>query len=62
MSTAELRSQARDAQQALNWAVAADLYQQAIDAYPGKDSKSALRALDISKLTEARNACAAMAA
>lgn len=59
MTTADFRTEAWDAYQAGQWAIAADLYQKAIDVYPVK--KSALVELDLKNLATRRDTCRSLA-
>lgn len=57
-TTATLRCQAREAEERLDWQLAADLYQRAIDVYPpGFDGAGSLRQRDIALLTERAATC-----
>jgi len=62
MNTAQLRSQARDAAQRLDWAEAARLFDAAADAYkpmPGRATFGALAEKDIASLRQSAIDCRA---
>lgn len=60
MTSATLRNEARKAQAALKWAVAADLYAKAIAAYPIPQRKDGLAAADVANLENKRAQCLRM--
>lgn len=62
MTTAELRKQAIEAENDLQWGRAIDLWQAAMDNYPGRfdQPQSALIRLDIKNMERRQKACAAM--
>jgi predicted NAD/FAD-binding protein len=56
MTTAQLRKAANDAERRLDWATAADLYQQAIDAFPYSGNEAQLHINDMAKRRDAAKA------
>ena len=59
-TTAELRTQAWEAEQQRDWARAAELYQAALDAYPATNPKSALANADREGLRRKARSCRTM--
>ena len=62
MTCAQLRSAAREAREALQWAEAATLYTAAADAHPGNAKTQELTRLDINRLRSEASECKRMAA
>jgi hypothetical protein len=60
-TTAELRNEAYEAASACRWEEAANLYEQAIAAYPKHDAGSQLAINDKAKLQERATSCSNMA-
>lgn len=58
MNTAQLRKAANEAERRLDWKAAADLYQQAIDAFPYSGNEAQLH---IDQMAQRRDAAKAMA-
>lgn len=61
-TTAQYRKQAREAAESLDFARAADLYQRAIDVYPGNTAPGTLGAADVATLKRARDSYVSQAA
>lgn len=61
MTTAQLRNAAWDAEQAGEFAIANDLYCQALEKYPAHSALSALGKHDIAMLIERAKFCATLA-
>lgn len=62
MTTANLRTAARQAEKALDWSAAADLYARAAAAYPVAARRNGLAERDIAGLNTKSEACRRMAA
>ncbi len=62
LSTAVLRTRARDAERRLEWKTAAEYYRMAIEKYPSQPAHSALAKRDIETLTGFMKECLRMAA
>lgn len=56
-TTAQLRNQAHDAADRLDWSAAADLWQQAIEAYPAHHEGSDLAKADIAMMQKFADRC-----
>jgi len=60
MTTATYRNAARQAQATLQWAEAAELYAQAVAAYPIQQRKNGLAEADVANLEAKRALCLRM--
>lgn len=61
-TTAQIRNEAYEAEKALNWNAAAELYEQAIAAYPSHHAGSQIAIADKKMLQRKADCCKAMAA
>lgn len=59
-TTAQLRNEAGEAERALNWKLAADLYTEALRVYPSHHSGSQLAIADKKHLAMAAHSCRRM--